>query len=108
MTTIEPCLQRKIDRLARGAPPRVLDLFAGCGGLSLGFHAAGYDLVAGVEIDPHAAATYGRNLHGGSPLHMKPRDLTRTSAIRRTPSTWSSAGRPAKPSPASAAPSCAR
>ena len=41
----------------------VLDLFAGCGGLSLGFEAAGYQTV-GYEMDGAAAETYKRNLKG--------------------------------------------
>jgi DNA (cytosine-5)-methyltransferase 1 len=41
----------------RGKRPSVIDLFAGVGGLSLGFEAAGFDVVAAVEFDPvHAAA----------------------------------------------------
>lgn len=42
---------------------RVLDLFAGCGGLSLGFEAAGFETV-GYEMDTNAASTYNRNLRG--------------------------------------------
>jgi len=41
----------------------VLDLFAGCGGLSLGFEAAGYKTI-GFEMDAAAAKTYRKNLAG--------------------------------------------
>lgn len=41
----------------------VLDLFAGCGGLSLGFEAAGYKTI-GFEMNTDAAATYNANLVG--------------------------------------------
>lgn len=41
----------------------VLDLFAGCGGLSLGFEAAGFRTI-GYEMNPDAASTYNRNLRG--------------------------------------------
>ncbi len=32
--------------------PTVIDLFSGCGGMSLGLEAAGFNIVASVEIDP--------------------------------------------------------
>jgi DNA (cytosine-5)-methyltransferase 1 len=41
----------------------VLDLFAGCGGLSLGFEAVGYETI-GFEMDNSATNTYNKNLKG--------------------------------------------
>lgn len=41
--------------------PMVLDLFAGAGGLGLGFEAAGFETV-GFEMDADACATYSTNL----------------------------------------------
>lgn len=59
--------------------PRVLDLFSGCGGLSLGFAAAGFVIRGAVENDDSAAASHGRNFHAGNPMHSLPRDITRTT-----------------------------
>jgi len=44
--------------------PRSIELFAGCGGMSLGFHAENYDLVLANELSPMAAETFAFNLLG--------------------------------------------
>lgn len=72
-------IRQKIARLQAGGTPRVLDLFAGCGGISLGFSAAGFSIAAAVEFDPEAAASHGRNFHNGDPAHSQARDITQTS-----------------------------
>lgn len=50
-------------RIRQGCRPRVLDLFSGCGGFSLGFQRAGYDISSGVDIDVEAAASHALNFH---------------------------------------------
>ena len=42
---------------------KILDLFAGCGGLSLGFEAVGFETI-GYEMDKAACETYNKNLNG--------------------------------------------
>ena len=68
-------IRQKIARIAAGGRPRVLDLFAGCGGLSLGFHAAGFQIAGAVEIDADAAASHALNFHGGAREQGKARDI---------------------------------
>lgn len=72
-------IREKIARLKDGGRPRVLDLFSGCGGISLGFSAAGFVVSASVEFDPDAAASHGRNFHKGDLRHSQARDITKTS-----------------------------
>jgi len=76
-------IAEKIRRLGNDpdAPLRTLDLFAGCGGLSLGFHAAGFQIVAAVENDPFAARSHALNFFRGLPQeviehHAQARDIT--------------------------------
>jgi DNA (cytosine-5)-methyltransferase 1 len=75
-------VRQKLGRLQGGASPRVLDLFSGCGGLSLGFHAAGCEIVAAVDHDPYAALSHGLNFHDGAEKHSRARDITATSPAR--------------------------
>lgn len=74
----------KLKRLEAGNALRVLDLFAGCGGLSLGFHSAGFDIVGAVEVDPLAAKSHALNFFSnlgedGRELHARSHDITRVS-----------------------------
>jgi DNA (cytosine-5)-methyltransferase 1 len=75
-------IQAKIERLRQGASLRVLDLFSGCGGLSLGFCAAGLEILAGVEVDPWAAKSHAANFFRHAPPgvqgpHARARDITK-------------------------------
>ena len=71
-------IRRKIARLHGGGKPRLLDLFAGCGGLSLGFQATGFSVRGAVEFDPDAARSHGLNFHGGDAKHSRARDIITT------------------------------
>lgn len=42
--------------------PKIISLFAGCGGLDLGFHQQGYDIVWANDFNEWAAQTYKHNL----------------------------------------------
>ncbi|AIV50676.1 DNA cytosine methyltransferase [Burkholderia pseudomallei] len=72
---------RKLARLEANAKPRLLDLFAGCGGISLGFQAAGFEIRGAVEFDPEAAKSHGLNFHGGAEAHSRPIDITQTNPV---------------------------
>ncbi len=68
-TTYQPLNTAYVTRLKtelepdQAGAPLVVDLFAGCGGLALGFEAAGFSTV-GFELEARSCATYRRNLHG--------------------------------------------
>jgi DNA (cytosine-5)-methyltransferase 1 len=76
----DAAVARKLARLARGEPPRVLDMFSGAGGISLGFQRAGFRIDGALEIEPLPALTHALNFHGQDPdllaLHARPRDMT--------------------------------
>ena len=75
-------IRQKIARIRAGEQPRLLDLFAGCGGLSLGFHSAGFRIKGAVELDPPAAMSHARNFYRDEPpdlfeIHSRPRDIAK-------------------------------
>ncbi len=74
----------KLARLRDGAVPRVLDLFGGCGGMSLGFAREQFRIVASLEIDDLAALSHAINFHRhdgpeSRQRNRKARDITKTS-----------------------------
>jgi DNA (cytosine-5)-methyltransferase 1 len=81
MTSAAEIRAEKLARIKAGHAPRVLELCSGCGGLSLGLQAAGFDLIAHVEFDPMAAASYALNFKPPSPAHKSSWALARDMEV---------------------------
>ena len=60
--------------------PTFIDLFSGCGGLSLGFLQAGYRCLLAVDQDPKSVHCYNLNLKGDSDRGAVQEDLSRLSS----------------------------
>lgn len=56
--------------------PVAIDLFSGCGGISLGLEAAGFDIAASVEIDPIHALVHHYNFPYGVTICQDIRQLS--------------------------------
>lgn len=74
-------ISKKIRRFGDGQRLRVLDLFSGCGGFSLGFHSAGFSIVGAIEADPQAIASHAMNFTSVTShrenTEVKPLDITK-------------------------------
>ena len=56
--------------------PVAVDLFAGAGGMSLGFEQAGFDVAAAIEIDPIHACVHHFNFPNCAVIPRSVRDLS--------------------------------
>lgn len=51
-----------------GGKLRLVDLFSGCGGFSLGAHLAGFETITAIDNDPILTSSYAENFPGKTPL----------------------------------------
>ena len=70
-------LWTKIVSLRKSTKKTVIDLFCGCGGLSLGFEKAGFDVLLAIDNDFSACQTYAFNFKNSAVLCL---DLTNPEA----------------------------
>lgn len=70
-------LKKKIISLRNSTKKTVIDLFCGCGGLSLGFEKAGFDVILAIDNDFSACQTYAFNFKNSAVLCL---DLTNPEA----------------------------
>ena len=67
---------QKLERIRAGGKPRLLDLFSGCRGFTLGFERAGFEPVGGIDADADAARTYAFNFQcADRGRHEKPESV---------------------------------
>lgn len=79
--------------------PKALDLFCGCGGISCGLERAGFEVVAGVDLEPHYIQTYRKNFGSARTLRadlltLEPEQLGERYDIRKGDVTLLAGGPP--------------
>ena len=63
--------------------PRAIDLFSGCGGMTLGLKQAGFKVIVAVDIDPLSVETYSKNHKGVTIWETDIRNLS-ASKLKKT------------------------
>lgn len=68
------------------AKPKAVDIFCGCGGISVGLRAAGFDVVAGIDIEKKYLASFRHNFPGAHALNtditsVRPHDFMQSIGI---------------------------
>lgn len=67
---------------------KAVDLFCGCGGISAGLRAAGFDVIAGVDVEPNYMTTFSHNFPEALSLQadlsdLHPQDFMERLGLRR-------------------------
>jgi DNA (cytosine-5)-methyltransferase 1 len=63
--------------------PKALDLFCGCGGLSVGLKRAGFRILAGIDSDSLAVKTYAKNHRRAVAIEGDIRKISGSSILKR-------------------------
>lgn len=61
-----------------------IDFFCGCGGLSLGFKDAGFEIMLGIDADENAIKTYNKNFNGKG-FRVDVKDVNSTEILDELP-----------------------
>lgn len=63
----------------------MLDLFSGCGGISLGFQLAGFEIVGGIDMNEDAVKTFQSNFHGSRAYSKNLMEINEDEILRLYP-----------------------
>ena len=61
---------------------KAIDLFCGCGGISAGLRSAGFEVIAGADIEPKYIATFQRNFPDALHMNVDLTDYTPVSLMK--------------------------